>query len=168
MPNHCDTTLYIRGNKKLVANLVAAHVTPTGELNCDSIIPYPDTFKQLDEAAHKWESDNKDNPKADYRTCPRDGFNQGGYEWCKENWGTKWGTYAGRGIKFTTRGVTLRFNSAWSPPTPVITKLAAICPALRFQMDSYERGCAYQIHAHWKNGECVSVIDGEYRGGRGG
>jgi hypothetical protein len=41
------------------------------------------------------------------------------YDWCVENWGTKWNSYDGN---VTEDGIS--FNTAWAPPTPVIVALA--------------------------------------------
>ena len=41
------------------------------------------------------------------------------YDWCCENWGTKWNSYDGN---VTDDGIG--FNTAWSPPSPVITALS--------------------------------------------
>jgi hypothetical protein len=168
MPNHCETDLFVHGNKKLVAEVIAKHFLPTGELNCDSVISYPLQFRELDAAAANWEVVNKDNPDKDWNTRPKDGFNSGGYEWRVSNWGTKWGTYDGRKFRLTTRGFSTRFDSAWSPPTPVVQKLAEMYPGLMIKMRSYEQGCAFQCQYVWKQGCLISHYEIDYRGGRGG
>jgi hypothetical protein len=168
MPNHCESDLFIHGPNAIIDEVIKKHFTPEGALNCTTVIPYPATYKELDDAVRKWEEDNKDNPNRDWRLQSKDGFNSGGYEWCCTNWGTKWGTYGGSGINKTTRGLSTGFQSAWSPPTPVVTALAAMYPKLKIQMNSFERGAGYQVKANWENGELVSEDQSGYRGSRGG
>ncbi len=166
MPNHCETDLTLTGPKDLIDKVLAAHFTPNGELNCDSVIPYPAHLKALDDAAKAW--DDKPEPK-DWKDRPKDGFNQGGYEWCCSNWGTKWGTYDSGGIERTPKGAAMSFNSAWSPPHPVLAKLAALYPDLSIVAKSYEQGAGYKCDYRWKKGELVKEqTDNCYRGGRGG
>ena len=168
MPNHCDSDLTVSGNPKLLDEVLAKFFTPNGELNCDAVIPYPSKFKQLDEVARKWDEDNKSNPNVNWSLRPNDGFNSGGYEWCCNNWGTKWGTYDGSGVDRRTRSFSVRFNSAWSPPTPVVDKLATMYPALKFSLDSYECGAAYHYVGRWENGVQVRDDELSYHGNRGG
>lgn len=51
------------------------------------------------------------------------------YEWCNENWGTKWDAYGFDNFGLFQDG-SLRFLTAWSPPHPVIERLAEIYPDL--------------------------------------
>ena len=44
------------------------------------------------------------------------------YDWNNENWGTKWNAYSTE-----KDGNTLRFDTAWASPTPVMKKLHEIC-----------------------------------------
>lgn len=53
------------------------------------------------------------------------------YKWRTRNWGTKWNAYGYEGgVQFD--GKTLQFLTAWSPPTPIMEKLAAMYPDLDF------------------------------------
>lgn len=53
------------------------------------------------------------------------------YGFCTNQWGTKWNAYGyENGVQFD--GNSLRFLTAWSPPQPVITKLATMYPDLDF------------------------------------
>lgn len=45
------------------------------------------------------------------------------YDWRVENWGTKWNGYDGR---ISDDGSTFTFVTAWSPPLPIIKKLAEL------------------------------------------
>lgn len=46
------------------------------------------------------------------------------YDWCVENWGTKWNAYENEQIDEDT----IKFETAWSSPEPVIAKLAKMYP----------------------------------------
>jgi len=48
---------------------------------------------------------------------------EGWYDWCIQNWGTKWRGYDGR---FNDDQTAFSFDTAWSPPLPVIKKLAEL------------------------------------------
>jgi hypothetical protein len=55
------------------------------------------------------------------------------YEWSRANWGTKWNSYW-FGIDESSDGfLRFHFETAWSFPTPIFEKLAAIFPTLRFE-----------------------------------
>lgn len=168
MPNHCETDLIISGPKEILEKIASNHFLEDGSLNCDSVIPYPSKYKKLDEMAKKWDIDNKNNPEKDYNTKPKDGFNSGGYEWCCNNWGTKWGTYEGVRNKTTSKSFCVSFLSAWSPPIPVLEKLAEIYPQVSIKMKSYESGQGYKLKYSWKNGSLIENSQTSYRGIRGG
>ena len=39
-------------------------------------------------------------------------------DWCRTNWGTKWGPYHDPVLRETLEGVELEFQTAWAPPRP--------------------------------------------------
>lgn len=181
MPNHCETDFTIYGRTEQVKALMAKHVTEDGTLDCDSVIPYPDEYKELDRLAAEWQKAHCDDTgwrlKPEFAGLPlerpKDGFNSGGYEWCCENWGTKWGTYSGRAITEIVHDndmleVQLSFESAWSPPTPVFDKLAEMYPSISFRAESFEQGAAYQMLQEWEEGHKVTDREDRYDGPRGG
>jgi hypothetical protein len=182
MPNHCETDFAITGPRILVELVLEKHFDKDGNLDCSSVIPYPQKFIDQDNAAKEWqekycndwslrpEFEGKDIPKR-----PTDGFNLGGYEWCISNWGTKWGTYDGRGIAITPLKAgnncvkaLMSFQSAWAPPTPVFYTLAAKYPQLTFRARSYEGGMGYRTNSKWEKGENVYAVEYAYKGSRGG
>lgn len=71
-----------------------------------------------------------------------------------EKWGTKWNGYdivadpADDGIDFFT---------AWSPPVPIIKKLAELHPEYEFRLEYYETGCNFRgvTTAKWQDGEVL-------------
>lgn len=46
------------------------------------------------------------------------------YDWCTENWGTKWNSYDNKQIDVDT----IRFSTAWNSPEKVIAQLAKMYP----------------------------------------
>ena len=80
----------------------------------------------------------------DFANAPKDGYNQGGYAWCNQNWDTKWNA-CDVSINLYEEGVSrVYFNTAWSPPVNVIKKLAEQFPAVLFELYYEEPGCCFK------------------------
>lgn len=45
-------------------------------------------------------------------------FKRTGLDWARENWGTKWNAYRSVAPEWADGVLTIRFQSAWSPPYP--------------------------------------------------
>ena len=99
-----------------------------------------------------------------------DGYNNGGYEWCRANWGTKWNACH---VSLEERDqdsekAVLHFETAWQPPEPVIVKLVGMFPELEFYHEYFERGMAFCGSAFYTKGELDKSSQGSYYGLRGG
>ena len=99
MPNHNNNQLKLENGKDIL-NVLNPYLKCMGdneyELDFQSIIPMDE---KLLEAGSDW------------------------YNWRVENWGTKWNGYDGR---ISDDGSTFTFDTAWSPPLPIIKKLAEL------------------------------------------
>lgn len=174
MPNHCDNELVIVGPTEAVNKIIEKYFTQKGELMFDRVVPYPIEYAWDDAIAYDYEIEQEKAGKSPWEGRPQDGYNKGGYEWCNNNWGTKWSSYDGWGMnivpsrgKNRSKAVT-GFFTAWSPPMPVIHNLAAKHPEVMITLKSYEGGMGYKVYAKWKGGECVVERESSYSGGRGG
>lgn len=105
MPNWCENDLIVTGKREDVEAFLAAasgfdhgadKKTEENPLCFDKFIPYPQKFLDMDAAAEKRREEIKamsEEERAKLKQdelWPKDGYNQGGYEWCVANWGTKW------------------------------------------------------------------------------
>jgi hypothetical protein len=138
----------------------------------DKLIPYPEQFRRRDEIAETWDSERRSNPDAERGPRPTDGFNSGGYEWCVENWGTKWPAAEIRieDGKETDAGFEafIGFKTAWTSPAPVILKASSLFRSLYFELRYFEGQGGFQGEYVVQNGECIRDESSEYRGSRGG
>lgn len=78
------------------------------------------------------------------------------YEWCTNNWGTKWNAYGyDEGTDYSASG-NLHFQTAWSAPHPVIKKLAQMYPDIIFEHEWADEdigvNCGQKCYS---NGECT-------------
>lgn len=181
MPNHCHNDLWISGPSEDVAKLLA-HIgadKEEPEFDFNTLIPYPERFAQMDSEAEEaikspeaWEA-----YKAKWGT-DRDGYNSGGYEWCHDAWGTKWNAYDVARRDYC--GICLTFQTAWSPPQPVIVALAKMFPTVTLSLEFFERGGAFTggftlwseedwyEDEPWQAGMISDEWKGKYKGQRGG
>jgi hypothetical protein len=53
------------------------------------------------------------------------------YDWCCDNWGTKWNA-SGGGITKEGDSLYLSFDTAWAPPEPIFHEIATRYPSLSF------------------------------------
>lgn len=177
MPNHCHNDLYISGPKEQVDALLALVGADKAQPKFDfnTIIPYPAQFADRDKEAKElgWKAFAERHGRD-----AKDGYNSGGYEWCSENWGTKWNAYDVARRDYL--GVCLSFQTAWSPPKPVIIELHKRFPLCALSLESFERGSEYAggftvppeedwyEDEPWEAGKVINEWSGKYQGHRGG
>lgn len=67
------------------------------------------------------------------------------YSWSVKNWGTKWGAYDFVEVNNEPdiENYEIVFNTAWSPPVPVIEKLGELFPDLSFTLHYFEPGAGF-------------------------
>jgi len=80
------------------------------------------------------------------------------YERRVEKWGTKW-----IGYDLSVGETELRFLTAWSPPIPIIGKLAELHRDTEFRLEYHEPGMGFcgVATAKWHDGEVL--INDDYR-----
>ena len=79
------------------------------------------------------------------------------YDWCIENWGTKWNAYEQPDKRNTDD--TIYFQTAWSCPFPIIKKLSTIFPDIEFEIAWADENLGYNLGIRiFKNGEIISEI----------
>lgn len=139
-------------------------------LDANNLIPYPEEFRKKDEAAISYEREHP----SDWSNRPKDGYNFGGYDWCVDNWGTKWGFCRVQAptLRKLSGGwgrLTYHFETAWSPPEPLIKKMGEMFPNLNFTMKYYEAGMGFKGVIQIEAGQVVEENHSDnYRGHRGG
>lgn len=151
MPNWCHNTLIVTGPQRTLAKFeqkVRSKSEPEKQpLSFQRIRPIPKNVLENEPMAGDL-SDPNAQP-------------QGWWMWCVHNWGTKWDASFGQGSMFsfatnenakphanrtlTASGHELRykFDTAWSPPVPIVEKLARDYPDLRFELQYGEPGAEY-------------------------
>ena len=87
------------------------------------------------------------------------------YDWCVDNWGTKWDAVDCVMVKsFETRHptdiykITFKFLTAWGPPIPWLEKVGAIFPNLLLKLDYHEPGMMFRGTASGR-GEIVDEYE---------
>jgi hypothetical protein len=103
MPNHCNNQLTLESGQDIL-NVLNPYLTFKGEdiIECN----------EYDFDFHKIIPEPNGEEK-----------NENWYQWRLDNWGTKWTGYDGR---LNDDQTAFTFNTAWSPPLPIIKKLAEL------------------------------------------
>ena len=165
MPNWCWNSLLVvaeegKENELILFKEFAKGTHKDGKENCletTKFIPYPPEQKEIDGKYERW---LKQHPGKEYHDCPlKDWFNQGGFEWCIANWGTKWGICGPSMLELTDEEILgkkcleYNFDSAWSPPIPIIKKMGEMFPNLTFGLDYDESGMGFKGSFSMSGGE---------------
>jgi len=151
MPNWCSNNLSIEVSdpKQLVKVIQAITNNSERPFDFNRIIPIPEELADTS-------SPNKNNPdelKAKY------GFADW-YEWRVFNWGTKWNASDVELDIETPQQLHIRFNTAWSPPMPVIKKIAEMFSFASITLDWEEEG-GYYGKSEFEEGVMTSDFEGE-------
>jgi hypothetical protein len=147
MPNWCYNKVVIDGPTialKAIADKGSANDPNKTNSFLQSLIPMPKEYESLE------------------------GYNSGGYEWCINNWGTKWAesSIEMSGENFGDTGqITYQFDSAWNPPLEGYDKISQMFPELTFIHFWDEPGMAFCGIRVTKDGEEImmeEIFDSNY------
>ena len=127
MPNWTQNIMIVRGTKTAVEYFLKKYINSAGEFDFDMVIPEPKTKKECP-GEYITEEDESIGRKPWFDW----------YKWRCDNWGTKWNasctmttpkslctkTRASKRVhEKTWYEVEITYDTAWSPPMPVIEKL---------------------------------------------
>ena len=91
-----------------------------------------------------------------------------GYDWCIDNWGTKWGAYRVVLKDESEHGegeISYQFNTAWEPfSNQVSIAMASVFPTLRFELTYFEPLMGFKGERVWNHTDgLVMKFHDEYR-----
>ena len=75
--------------------------------------------------------------------------------WCRKYWGTKWDCGEVTIEDGTEGGKVIYFNTAWSPPTPVMSKIAELFPELSIVHEFADEGWNFVGEHLFEDGKLV-------------
>ena len=182
MPNWCDGELKITGKEGELQGFKKFAKTGTNVLDTHKFIPYPKEFKEQDILSNRYHDlkRNKQDGKLTKKETrelllmslnppEKDGFNSGGYDWCLQNWGTKWGICNPELYNLDDKQkLFYRFNTAWSPASIITCKMAELFPKLKFNYKYWEGGSEFRGIFICKNKKIIRDNVYNYKGFRGG
>lgn len=151
MPNWCYNNLYITSEDNKQLEKVIQGITNNSEqlFDFNRIIEMPEELQNTKSPNNV----NPDEMKAKY------GFVDW-YDWRNRNWGTKWNAKDVELNLDTPQQIHIRFSTAWSPPMPVITKIAEMFPFTYITLD-WEEESGFYGKTEYEKGIRVSDIEGE-------
>ena len=131
MPNWCTNKVEIFGDEVIIEELFRMAGVKTDEI--DEEISLLKTFI----------------PASDYHMT-QEGYNDGGYEWCISNWGTKWPESS-----VYIDGNEIEFQSPWGPRIEGYARISKKFPQLLFTHFFDEPGMAFMGAVVYQAGEVV-------------
>ena len=167
MPNHVATILTVTG--KSVKDFRVKHIAVNDKseeyFDFNTVIPCnPDLHKAISPARTEIDLErarkNGDQKQIDEVTdqmilCKLNQDKYGytnWYDFCCAEWGTKWGAYDCYIEQDEDDVFVLRYNTAWSPASPVLQKLSEMYPDLIFEQHVLDEGMGFAGTQHWENG----------------
>lgn len=163
-PNWCENDLIVKGDNEVLQKFKQYVASERSAFDFNKIIPYPEQYSVADEAARIWEENKANKNWADR---PKDGFNQGGYDWCVSNWGTKWWVQD-VDVRQGGKELLYYFSTAWAPPEPIIKLLIEKFSELKFSLKYYEAGGGFRGVLNGAKGKTTKEATYHYAGNRGG
>ena len=117
MPNWVKNRIEFECKDKKVLEDFINSISTKGEIDFNKIIPEPKTKKDCNpKYILKPDANIEPNPDKPWLNW---------YEWNCDNWGCKWNSCYAK-----TTGNVITFDTPWSPPEPIIDKLAKMCMPL--------------------------------------
>ena len=134
MPNWCENSLKVTGKKSEIEKMLEAIKGDEIPFDFEKILPTPGDMAEEQSPPiniHKGRYNTQKYGEIDW------------WHWRVENWKTKWNLDDSTIIDFNGKECNIYFNTAWSPPLGIITKLSEMFPELSFKLSYLEIGMCF-------------------------
>ena len=151
MPNWTRNEVTLTGpNAKQIMNQIVHYSSKYKETLFDfnRILPMPEELKEV-------LSPNEENSKKEKQRLKDKYGADNWYDWCCDNWGTKWNSCETfyEPEENEEHKATVFFNTAWSPPIPVLAELSKQHPEIKVHVRwAEEQWCLYVGEHIFENG----------------
>jgi len=144
MPNWCENLLTISNNDTEVLNqFYLNNKTEENELDFNCICPVPSELMNT-------ESPNNLDDIKKQELIDKYGFSDW-YNWCNNNWGTKWNASDVNYNKYDNQ-LVYSFNTAWGPPNAWFIKLTEKYTDLEIRLEYEESGMDFAGFMDYSDG----------------
>jgi hypothetical protein len=162
----------VKGSKEDIKEFKKRFSSKDNPLDSKKIIPYPKDFELLDKInSYSFNDKDKYVPTDEEQRelvlmtlsekydMSSDGFNQGGYGWCVENWGSKWGICSPILHEETDTSLDYNFQTAWSDGLLLVLEMSKVLPDLTFDLSCEEESGDFAYNMEIKGGQIIKEID---------
>jgi hypothetical protein len=159
MPHWCENELKVSGRKEVLERfrVKANHVRENGQekvLSFEPFLPRPRELKSVVTGGllgvpggryreHRDENGEIVRELVDEQALVAKYGAADWYIWSLQNWGTKWDAYYSEVEAWRDNELFYRFQTAWSPPEPVIVEMSRQFPELEFELRYLEAGIGF-------------------------
>jgi len=163
MPNHCSNTVTVTGPRLLVNRFLEKAAGDKEPLEFNNLFPCP---QELRDAQATF---GDDSPEAKARVKKYGYANW--YDWCVDNWSTKWGAYDMEDQWHQYRGskngrvhqiASLNYTTAWASATNFWRTVSKSFPKLTFTHTYSEPGVAFCGWETFQKGELTAGLNPDW------
>ena len=162
MPNHTSNVLEINGDKKQLADFIAAVKTKESDFDFNGVVPMPDEIRDTDKgwSADETPAEKEAKEKKNKELKAKYGASDW-YDWSVNNWGTKWNAYeiGEWDVQSNKKIAAITYQTAWSPATEFFLNASVKFPKLSFKHSFADEGGGFLGWQEIKNGEIIASED---------
>jgi len=189
MPNYSFNYIVVEGEEVLKFKEFAMPKKQVKEesevIDFNNFIPYPEEeqrkelinyhayrlktlnkpFKKQTKEEYYAENKIDEQMKKEIMLCNLDDENYllGFMGWHSLNWGTKWNACYSSVVLVDNTTLLYRFDTAWSPPLPVFSKMSELFPNLTFTMLYGEEGMFFSGYIRMKGNQILDDCHSKYK-----
>lgn len=162
MPNHVTTIMTFTGSKEVLDEFESAHIgcgvdsydnEPFKFLDFRTLIPMP--------AALDVGNVPVGNPTTQMQSNKDKYGYESWYDWSVDMWGTKWNSYSCDISREDDTTLVVKYETAWSLPTPIIAEITELYPELNWELETVEEGGYFSGQMTYIDGVFEDNINGD-------
>ncbi len=166
MPNWTYNTCNIISKNRDAVIALKNYIKASDDVQFDfnKVIPVPAELK--DPLLHMYGGEKKEQQDLARKDAKAEWGYENAIDFCVQEWGTKWNACETSVSNVETHGefhsMFIRFETAWSPPHPLLLKLSELFPDVLIQNDARDEcDCYNPFVAEYKAGKLLSETEYE-------